>query len=129
MLESDHLSRSPLLQKKCGCSAFRQLQWGRYMGGSVGFNPSIGLTSVPTYYRAHYPRKLWCFNPSIGLTSVPTVTSQHWWRGWSCVSIPQSGLQAFRLGLGRASLTFNLCFNPSIGLTSVPTGQTRSSDH
>ncbi len=64
---------------------------------SMYFNPSIGLTSVPTFVQGHdapnikpfqslnraykrsdaYFNQAWitihdCFNPSIGLTSVPT---------------------------------------------------------
>src|SRR6266849_662587 len=38
------------------------------------------------------------------------------------VSIPQSGLQAFRLGKLLCGLGSHNRFNPSIGLTSVPTG-------
>ncbi len=38
-----------------------------------------------------------CFNPSIGLTSVPTVPADAWTDITLPVSIPQSGLQAFRL--------------------------------
>ena len=37
-----------------------------------GFNPSIGLTSVPTVSVGSGTASFNSFNPSIGLTSVPT---------------------------------------------------------
>ncbi len=45
--------------------------------GQWCFNPSIGLTSVPTYslIYAASTRHV-CFNPSIGLTSVPTAPTR-----------------------------------------------------
>src|SRR2546425_9447499 len=43
-----------------------------------------------------YFTKLICFNPSIGLTSVPTVENAAYVQYPHSVSIPQSGLQAFR---------------------------------
>ncbi len=86
----------------------------------VRFNPSFGLTSVPTKGElevpSHHPRfqslvraykrsdanstpltgaKSRCFNPSFGLTSVPTFPGWSSIHGWN-VSIPRSGLQAFR---------------------------------
>ncbi len=86
------------------------------------FNPSIGLTSVPTFcYRKSCGYDVSCFNPSIGLTSVPTSFSFHGYLQISDVSIPQSGLQAFRPSLGSVIPPRAICFNPSIGLTSVPT--------
>src|SRR6266849_3425360 len=61
------------------------------------------------------------FNPSIGLTSVPTAEVAEKGQVRDSVSIPQSGLQAFR----QSSLNLVSCtkasFNPSNGLTSVPT--------
>src|SRR6266849_5068490 len=64
------------------------------------------------------------FNPSIGLTSVPTAEVAEKGQVRDSVSIPQSGLQAFR----QSSLNLVSCtkasFNPSIGLTSVPTNAT-----
>ncbi len=86
------------------------------------FNPSIGLTSVPTSMGlGSLPHRRVCFNPSIGLTSVPTLL---YWRARllrRIVSIPQSGLQAFRPFPSRQLPTALCSFNPSIGLTSVPT--------
>ncbi len=90
-------------------------------------------------------QELKCFNPSIGLTSVPTrchpgecyaegmfqslnraykrsdLTGNAEMIGSSQVSIPQSGLQAFRLAVALTVTTTYCRFNPSIGLTSVPT--------
>ncbi len=66
------------------------------MGGPC-FNPSIGLTSVPTLRDAPAGSALKRgFNPSIGLTSVPTLDSTRGEIVSRAVSIPQSGLQAFR---------------------------------
>ncbi len=63
----------------------------------VSFNPSIGLTSVPTQRWTPVPlAPHWCFNPSIGLTSVPTRHVFFLSDLDDRVSIPQSGLQAFR---------------------------------
>ncbi len=44
------------------------------MTGTIdfGFNPSIGLTSVPTTSPYRNTSRSISFNPSIGLTSVPT---------------------------------------------------------
>jgi len=61
-----------------------------------GFNPSIGLTSVPTLKRRTFGFLDRGFNPSIGLTSVPTLQGWRSLPGLTSVSIPQSGLQAFR---------------------------------
>ncbi len=61
------------------------------------------------------------FNPSIGLTSVPTHLSNKEKLNMSNVSIPQSGLQAFRPALSHTLACVAGSFNPSIGLTSVPT--------
>ena len=134
------------------------------------FNPSIGLTSVPTSPPLYVQSQRFCFNPSIGLTSVPTLDTAFQTRtptgrfnpsiGLTSVptseyvplailqgpvsiprsglqafrrqclqaffppngvSIPRSGLQAFRLLEKAATLNFEEGFNPSIGLTSVPT--------
>src|SRR6266849_5183149 len=60
------------------------------------FNPSIGLTSVPTVPPKRKAVKLCSFNPSIGLTSVPTKCTIDFLHELGNVSIPQSGLQAFR---------------------------------
>jgi len=46
--------------------------------GCCRFNPSIGLTSVPTTRRPRWARQTCCFNPSIGLTSVPTLHCCEW---------------------------------------------------
>ncbi len=57
--------------------------------------------------RRHTLRPAWnCFNPSIGLTSVPTMQSLSCAYFAHAVSIPQSGLQAFRPSLA-ANGTFN----------------------
>src|SRR6266849_6479081 len=110
------------------------------------FNPSIGLTSVPTcfadvvgfvpdvfqslnraYKRSDDIRQTNVlnveqgFNPSIGLTSVPTAYIPCSRYRMLTVSIPQSGLQAFRRRSKRRSTKDFRSFNPSIGLTSVPT--------
>ncbi len=61
------------------------------------------------------------FNPSIGLTSVPTIRMLVSLSLIYRVSIPQSGLQAFRPAIMKVSFACVRCFNPSIGLTSVPT--------
>ncbi len=63
---------------------------------SAGFNPSIGLTSVPTRHQNATTRIGLGFNPSIGLTSVPTDERAYVEDAKDFVSIPQSGLQAFR---------------------------------
>src|SRR6266849_6503251 len=60
------------------------------------FNPSIGLTSVPTVPPKRKAVKLCSFNPSIGLTSVPTEYISLGSADELVVSTPQSGLQAFR---------------------------------
>ena len=80
------------------------------------FNPSIGLTSVPTHHYTTIPASLCgCFNPSIGLTSVPTPSSYAYeLRG--DVSIPQSGLQAFRPHIRHLSLFRRLVSIPQSGL-------------
>ncbi len=63
----------------------------------LSFNPSIGLTSVPTINtRLISVITSTGFNPSIGLTSVPTTKHCSECSGSTAVSIPQSGLQAFR---------------------------------
>src|SRR6266852_154268 len=87
------------------------------------------------------------FNPSIGLTSVPATSATRASASGEFVSIPQSGLQAFRrvassfviqsdLGFQSLNRAYKRsdrrscpgligelrCFNPSIGLTSFPTG-------
>src|SRR3989442_588677 len=91
------------------------------------FNPSLGLTSVPTIVLYGDINLDNGFNPSIGLTSVPTgpfytgqtgpLLFQSLNRAYkrsdgipisailrsSLVSIPQSGLQAFRHCLGTTS--------------------------
>ncbi len=74
-----------------GTSMIGQGEW------KGSFNPSIGLTSVPTERPSMSPSPASSsFNPSIGLTSVPTYTSASASILFSMVSIPQSGLQAFR---------------------------------
>src|SRR6266849_4818698 len=104
-----------------GLQAFRPAPLMRLPPQPRCFNPSIGLTSVPTtqsmtcsgnktwfqslnraYKRSDmvpHPLgnvELNGFNPSIGLTSVPTIQDNFQsWMSWR--------------------------FNPSIGLTSVPT--------
>src|SRR5712692_7322437 len=86
-----------------------------------GFNPSIGLTSVPTTSYSFLPAYERGFNPSIGLTSVPTIILVISGIGEYIVSIPQSGLQAFRQNVQLMQQVQQMCFNHSIGLTSVPT--------
>src|SRR5712692_399007 len=58
-----------------GLQAFRLCKLLCGLGSQSRFNPSIGLTSVPT----RVPLLPCCwntgFNPSIGLTSVPTCAS------------------------------------------------------
>ncbi len=61
------------------------------------------------------------FNPSFGLTSVPTCVLRLSFKLIKLVSIPRSGLQAFRLEWAAWSFAVRFCFNPSFGLTSVPT--------
>ncbi len=129
-----------------GLQAFRPPYYALLAFNPVSFNPSIGLTSVPTHslvteqiatqvfqsLNRAYKRsdvvheippqtQMYSFNPSIGLTSVPTHSISPNNSGLPVVSIPQSGLQAFRhLDVQRGKEAYS-GFNPSIGLTSVPT--------
>jgi len=80
-----------------GLQAFRRsIVCGQVLPGFC-FNPSIGLTSVPTVTLVNWGTTVGCFNPSIGLTSVPTDI---------IAVLASKRMQSF---------------NPSIGLTSVPT--------
>src|SRR2546428_7570891 len=110
------------------------------------FNPSIGLTSVPT---TNDPDRVWCpslfqsLNRAYKRSDTCAVNDEL--KASLDVSIPQSGLQAFRPGMlvlamavagfqslnrayKRSDREYCRCgtccllgFNPSIGLTSVPT--------
>ncbi len=86
---------------RSGLQAFRRIYSLLWQLQSECFNPSFGLTSVPT--SASCLSCLFCiysFNPSFGLTSVPTF-------------------------MGKEDPYLSICFNPSFGLTSVPTGEGR----
>ncbi len=114
-----------------------------------GFNPSIGLTSVPT--GRWQPCRVWqkpfqslnraykrsdgqglrgllaCwsrFNPSIGLTSVPTMCAPSFLAYAPCFN-PSIGLTSVPTAPLRFVAFVAICFNPSIGLTSVPTAPRR----
>src|SRR6266849_5178460 len=116
------LSRIPVSIPQSGLQAFRP---------ASSTTARTSLASFQSLNRAykrsdnrHYPRHRGNerrFNPSIGLTSVPTYKGSRAYKVETVVSIPQSGLQAFR----RYSATIRdrraISFNPSIGLTSVPT--------
>src|SRR5439155_39859 len=84
-------------------------------------NPQAGLRA----FRPVALCALWyCplhFNPSSGLTSLPTLSSRDV-SGWEHnISIPQAGLRAFRLMRQESSGHPPNHFNPSSGLTSLPT--------
>src|SRR6266849_274419 len=67
------------------------------------------------------PPQLRCFNPSIGLTSVPTPFMV---MRWQVKQLFQSLNRAYKRSdklFGRGFMVLRGCFNPSIGLTSVPT--------
>ncbi len=83
--------------------------------------PQSGLQAFRRPLRSRFWRSFDRFNPSIGLTSVPTRLPGDDALVCSDVSIPQSGLQAFRLLLPSLPGVLQARFNPSIGLTSVPT--------
>ncbi len=118
------LSRIPVSIPQSGLQAFRP---------ASSTTARTSLASFQSLNRAykrsdnrHYPRHRGNerrFNPSIGLTSVPTYKGSRAYKVETVVSIPQSGLQAFR----RYSATIRdrraISFNPSIGLTSVPTSE------
>ncbi len=111
-----------------------------------GFNPSIGLTSVPTEEVAQVLSE----NSGVSIPQSGLQAFRRWQMDMltfsahvfqslnraykrsdrfclvistfrTGVSIPQSGLQAFRPRLIAWRSFFSYGFNPSIGLTSVPT--------
>ena len=87
------------------------------------FNPQIGLRSLPTQAELSCVLVLiYCFNPQIGLRSLPTRLTIELLAGVGEVSIPKSGLGAFRLNqCNSARIVLYYCFNPQIGLRSLPT--------
>ncbi len=111
------------------------------------FNPSIGLTSVPTSLSCSYAALFNTFQSLNRAYKRSDVALLEYKMAINMVSIPQSGLQAFRRwfllflnspwgkfqSLNRAYKRSDQPgrlqqgveaggFNPSIGLTSVPTG-------
>src|SRR5260370_42597744 len=60
------------------------------------------------------------FNPSFGLSAIPTRRSR-FHRPHCKVSIPHSGLAPFRLCYVYQLLRAIYCFNPSFGLSAIPT--------
>src|SRR5216684_2229094 len=90
---------------------------------SMYFNPSIGLTSVPTFVQGHDAPNIKPFQ-SLNRAykrsdELSRIDNNH----GHAVSIPQSGLQAFRPKMIHLPCSARHGFNPSIGLTSVPTSQ------
>src|SRR5712692_2240505 len=128
-----------------GLQAFRRISSSPTAVAFPSFNPSIGLTSVPTTVqliadsveaqfqslnRAYKRSDLhshgranseYCFNPSIGLTSVPTIS-------FDGSAEKNAEFQSLNRAYKRSDDSVNFAsssddssFNPSIGLTSVPT--------
>ncbi len=118
---------------------------GTDVSPKLRFNPSIGLTRIQTQVnglkgdkwlvfqslnRAYShsdgfgaglpPRTCGCFNPSIGLTRIQTIFRKCS-LSLNIVSIPQSGLLAFRQIKSCGVIIPRSRFNPSIGLTRIQT--------
>src|SRR5713226_943143 len=123
-------------------------------GVSRCFNPSIGLTSVPTPCvmlpmpaDERFQSLNRAYKRSDSIPGDATLCTRQQFQslnraykrsdGTRCsqsriecsVSIPQSGLQAFRLQVLAATASIPSCFNPSIGLTSVPTQLLQNLEH
>ncbi len=85
------------------------------------FNPSIGLTSVPTTLASLAAREQVAFQSLNRAYKRSDGDGQLVCTMQRLVSIPQSGLQAFRRRVISMQSSDARRFNPSIGLTSVPT--------
>src|SRR5712692_6942300 len=79
-----------------GLAPFRHMQewYDKYYFTS--FNPSFGLSAIPTFSAIQANHPISSFNPSFGLSAIPTEAALE---------------QAYGL----------LSFNPSFGLSAIPT--------